>query len=305
MKNNKIYNIITMGLIFLMGTICALSLGYTTVATNDDNNLSVDQEDPEIIEIETPPSSDYNLGEDASAYERLEYAINLYQNCAGFTSTYYQTCVVLGNTQTIYAKKYRGNGYDITEEFYKMDGMFSSLGVNEFMSCYSDGKIILERVQKNNYNFDKKTYTIDKNATINNYTVNQWENVEKKIKVNGFFTTLNSSTTSIISYDGKARGKDYYTIKLMINVNKLDEAYLETFKKSSDSFNIKSMIISLKISKTNGGFVSYEREDIFDATSMGFTGTCEMRTKEIFQSMNKSAYSDIKRLALQNFDVNI
>ena len=80
----------------------------------------------------------------------------------------------------------------------------------------------------------------------------------------------------------KKTEKDYYTIKLSIDKNKLDEQLIEIFKKSSDSYNIKSMTISLKISKANGGIISYEREDFFDGTTMGFTGSCEMRTKEIF-----------------------
>ena len=305
MTNKKIYNVITISLIFLIGIIYSLSLGYTSVNPND-SGLPIDNDETEIVdETETPPSSDYNLGEGASAYERLEYAINQYNNSAGFTSTYYQTCLVMGNTQNIYVKKYRGDGYDITEEFFRMDGMFSSLGKNEFASCFSDGEIILEKTQTNNYDYDKKTYNADNSVAIKTYTVNQWENVLKKIKVNGFFTTINSSTTSIISYDGKARGKDYYSMKLSINVNKLDEPYLETFKNASDSFNIKLMTISLKISKATGNLISYEREDFFDGTTMGFTGSCEMRTKEVFHSMNKSAYSDIKRIALQNFNVTI
>lgn len=306
MKNKKMYNLITLSLIFLIGVICSLSLGYSAVSNND-NSLLIDEDEPEVIEEEDmlPPPSDYNLDANASAYERLEYAINLYNNGYGFTSTFIQTCTVLGNTQNVYSKKYRGEGYDITEEFYNMDGMFSSFGKNEFISYFSNGNTILERTQSNNYNFENKTYNVDKNAQINSYTVNEWENVQKKIKINGFFTTLNSSTTSIISYDGKARGKDYYTIKLSIDKNKLDEQLIEIFKKSSDSYNIKSMTISLKISKANGGIISYEREDFFDGTTMGFTGSCEMRTKEIFQSMNKSALDEIKKIALENFDVNI
>lgn len=301
-NRRKYYSIISMVLI-IISFIGAFLVNKNGSYTNA-NLIEID----ENIYNEEINNNNENLNlpsEDATAYERLDFAFNILENGAGYTSYVSQVLSVAGQTQNVIIKRYRGNTYDLTEEFYKYDGLFS-IGKNEFASYFSDGINIKSKRFSDTSQFDYKStkynYDAEKN-NIRNTTVQEWE--KNQLKLNSFFTSITENNSTIISYDKKARGKSYYTIKLSINPQKLDEKFIKLILSFGISnLKIISINMELKINKNTGCLLSYAANAVFQAT-YGITATINYDFKETYTKMNVSAEQEIRNIVNKSFDVII
>lgn len=263
-------------------------IGEDETATQEDNDL------PDGMTV---------LPSDATAYERLEYGFKILSDGVGYTSYSAQVITVVGQVQNFAIKRYRGNNYDLTEEYYRYDGIMS-VGKNEFASYYSDGVNLKSKRShdKSKYNFASKSYDYTiANDDIKSSTVVEWE--KEQLKINSFFTTIDKNNSRIISYDNKGRDKDYYTIKLYLDPDKLDEKFVNLFASNGISnLKINSIYIEFKIDKTTGYFLSYSANADLQAT-WGITAQVQFDMKETYLTMNSSAESIIKNIANKSFGI--
>ena len=288
-----------------MSLVVGLSAGMTSYTEADLVEEDIPQdffEQPvEQDEINNAPPAD------ATAFQRLAYAFDIYENGKGYTSTSSQVIDIIGNIQYSTHNKYRGGGMDITEEWYKMTGLASSYGRNRFLSNYSNGvdmnNIIIDNSKY--YNYDNKTYDVKGRNGISSFTTEHWLTVSKMPKLNSFFTPVNPNTAEITKYDNKGRGKDYYTVVASLDLNKLDENFLHAFESNGAAgLNINNIYVTFKIAKTTGYFMSIVATGSITATyvPLNISAAVEMTYKEVFSSMNRSAESKILQLRKQNFD---
>lgn len=286
--------------------VVGLSAGMTPYKQedifNDDLNL----------DIEAPVQDDHEFNhnappEDATAFQRLAYAFDIYENGKGYTSVSSQIIDIIGNVQYAIHNKYRGGGMDFSEEWYKMTGIASSYGRNRFITSYSDGVYIKNTVieDSKNYNYDAKTYNPLAIKGYSNITVDSWINQSKLPKLNSFFTTVNKDTAEVTKYDNKGRDKNYYTVVVSLNINKLDENFVHSFESNGAAgLKINNIFVTFKISKNSGYFLSAEATGSITATyiPLNLSTSVDLMYKEVYTSMNTSAEEKILQLRKQNFN---
>lgn len=309
MIKQKKYNVIV---VFLLLTI-SLVVGLSAGVTRDRTNISFDDNaDFEIIEDNTSNNDDEevtnDLPLDAGAYERLDYAFDALNNGEGFISQMYQEFSIVGNVQYTVLKKYRGGGYDLTEEWYKMQGVFGGLGQNQFISVFFTQEDFKIKTITNSKNYDYNAKTYNKNYgeadLIEEQSIEKWN--ETHIGFNDFILDITRETATILNYDNKGRGKDYYTVSVKINIDKLDAKYLKLFEvNNAVDVKVNTITVTFKISKNTGYFLGYEASGNFTAVALSIPINCDVKIKETYTIMNKSAYSSIKSIAKESFEIEI
>lgn len=303
----KRFNAILISLLFLIAFVGGIFAAY-----GKSEIVNAIEEEIVVGDDNLPPSEQAELpdglsapAEDATAYERLDFAFKILANGAGYTSYSAQVITVVGQVQNIVTKRYRGNNYDLTEEYYRYDGIMS-VGKNEFASYYSDNvNMKSKRSQdRSKYDFATKTYDYSiANDRINSFTVSDWENTRQQLKLNSFFTTVNADTSKLLSYDNKGRNKTYYTIKVDLYTNKLDKKFVNLFAAQGISnLKIESIEIEFKIDKNTGYLLSYAGTGILNAT-WGITARVQVDMKETYFTMNASAEKTIKTIASKSFGI--
>lgn len=313
MYKGKRYNTLIVCLLLVISIVVGFSAGMSknSSASTDSgweeeipDDLLPDDND---IVTETPVSG--IPGADANAFERLTFAIEILHNGAGFTSYLNQNLVILGNTQYMFYKKYRGGGLDLTEEWYKFNAIVSfleSLGKHDFRSYYSDGtNMKYKYIDNTNYfNYDARTYNYDANYNVTDFSAQHYEKDENRTKLNNFYTTINENTCTIDKYDKKTDPNNYI-IRVNINQSKLDSQYIGTFiGNGATDLNIKTETITFKINKKTGCLASYEKYEVFTATSGGLRNVeAVVNLKETYLTMNRSAESTIRNIVLQSFGI--
>jgi hypothetical protein len=307
MYKGKRYNAVIICLLFIISIVVGFSAGMAPNTTGNSNVEDIsDQFEQEYDDIEAAPAPEGMVvpGPDASAFERIAFAVDVLEHGAGFTSQVSQTLSAMGQKQQMIFLKYRGGKYDFTEEWLKMGGFLSSLGKNEFRSYFSDGVNMKYKVITNpsNYNFDKKTYNPAAADLIEQFTVDKYVNGEFRNPINSFFTTIDASTATIKSYN--KRHAKYYEITVELNVKKLNPRYLTTFTSNGGSnVDIKSIILTFKIDKETGYFRSMKKVETFGAKYLGYEAICETNLTETFMTMNKSSEEIIKQKAAASFGI--
>lgn len=312
MYKSKRYNVLVICLLFIISIVVGFSAGMASNSMGGNKGGLIDNEIPDGMEVieddETVipiPDGLQMPGADASAFDRIAFALDIYENGAGFTSYVSQTLEAMGQHQQMAFKKYRGGGLDLSEEWFKMNGMLSGIGKNEFRSYFSNGTNMKFKTITNgaNYNFDAKTYKYSAQDKLQEFTVDYYTNVQNRSAVNDFFTTINASTSSIEKYDKRTDEKNY-VIRISINPKKLDARYLTTFTANGgDNVDIKSVVITLNISKTTGFLTSFSKVETFGATYVGYEAICQTTLKETYLTMNRSAETTIKEIATKSFGI--
>ncbi|MGI5842163.1 MAG: hypothetical protein ACOX6H_02580 [Christensenellales bacterium] len=270
---------------------------------NIDTEIPAEQEEQNFndeLSKQAPPSS-------AGAFERISYALKVLKEGNGFKSYYSSVFDVMNNQQTVYMRSYKGNGYDLTEEWYKMYGIGASMGRNEFRTHFSDGQTIKRRLitNKNHYNIDTKTYTASYADEVKEFTLDQWFNIEKQTRLNHFPIDVTKDNINIINFDKTSDTKNYI-IKFKMNLSRLPEEYLAIFKNNGgENVVINEVSLTFKISKKTGFLISYEKIEKFSASYAGLSAPCQYYTKESFEKMHTSFYPEIKALAVASFGVQI
>lgn len=307
MYSSKKFNSVMFLVLFLIAFIGGYFIAYEKLddyANASDGEVVVEPDD-DTLEGETSVINADAPSEDATAYERLDYAFFVLSDGIGYTSYMSQRISIVGQIQNIAMKRYRGKNYDLTEEFYLYDGLFD-FGKNEFATYYSDGTNVLSKrfSDKTQYDFTNKTYNYPADIdNIKRTTVTEWES--RQLKINSFFTTVTDQNSTVITYDKKARGKTYYTIKVNLDPNKLDEKFLKLIASFGISnLKINSIIMEFKIDKTTGYLQSYTATAQFSAT-WGITANVSLDMKETYFTMNRSAEDKIRDVVSQSFNVNI
>lgn len=310
MYKGKRYNALVVCLLFIISIVVGFSAGMSR--SNDASPESGWEEElpddltPEVEE-NTNPVTNGVPGADANAYERLAFAMKYINEGSGYTSYLYQNLNTAGNNQFMAIKKYRGGGLDFTEEWFKFDAIMAilaSLGVHEFRSYYSDGTNMKYKLIENtkNFNFDEKKYDYTAEYKLTEFTAQYYQTVYNRTKLNNFYTTVNERTSTLERYDKKT-DPDNYIIKVKIDQSKLDPQYISTFlSNGATNLNIKTHIITFKISKKTGFITSYEKYEVFSATQ-GITLDFVLNLKETYLTMNRSAESTIKDIVSKSFGV--
>lgn len=235
---------------------------------------------------------------DAGAFERIEFSLNVMQNGLGFTAQMSQEVVSMGQKQKIFNFQYRGEGYDLSEEWQFADFAF---GKNQFLSYYCDGQNVSFKkiTDKENFSYQNKTYNYNKADETKNYTVNDY--VQSFTKINDLQNTINESTSTIIKYDKRTNEK-YYIIGLKLNTNKIDETYINSFiENGAQGVSFSSVTITLKINKKTGFLYRVERDEIFSTRYFGMNVSCTAKMVQIFTSMNVSAKAKIFEIHSKSF----
>jgi len=312
MYKGKRYNALVVCLLLVISIVVGFSAGMSkNNSVNTDSGWEEEIPDsllPDENETEEQTPVSGVPGSDASAYERLSFAMDKLTNGEGYTSYLNQSLDASGNKQYMTYKKYRGGNLDLTEEWYKFDAVVSflqSLGKHEFRSYYSDGTNMKYKLieNPNNFNYDAKTYNYTADYILSEFTAQHYENVYFRTKLNNFYTTINENTCTVERYDKKT-DPDNYVIRVNVNSSKLDPQYISTFTSNGASnLNIKTEMITFKINKKTGYFASYEKYEVFSASQSGLTLEFTVNLKETFLTMNRSAESTIRGIVSQSFGV--
>lgn len=311
MYKGKKYNFLVIGLLFIMAVVVGFSAGMS--GENLDTGTGLEEVPEEFIPEETGPilTSFKGVpvpGEDANAYERLAFAFKVYSEGDGFSSYVTQTLDTMGSIQQMAFKKYRGGGYDLSEEWFKIDSALANslnLGKNEFKSYYSDGTNMKLKIIRNskNHNFDAKTYTASYNDVFEEFTVDNWVNAQNRSPINDFFTEINRNTAEVDKYDKRSDPANYI-IRVRVDTTKLNSRYLATFTANGGSNMIfYSLDLTFKINKQTGYFTSFEKVENFGADYGVYTAQVQAKLRETYLTMNKSHEKTIKEIASKSHGV--
>ena len=314
MYKGKRYNFIVIGLLFIMSIVVGFSAGMTSGTGDSVSGLDDIPEDIGLVEDDDAPVLDNFKGTpvpgaDANAYERLAFAFKVYKEGAGYSSYVTQTLTTMGSVQQMAFKKYRGGGYDLSEEFFKIDSALANslgLGKNEFKSYYSDGTNMKVKLitTSSKFSFDSKTYTYNYQDSLEEFSVDNWVNEQHRSPVNSFFTTVDRNTAEVDKYDKRSDSSNYI-IRVILDVTKLDSRYLTTFSANGGNGTVfYSTVLTFKISKTTGYFTSFEKVENFGSKNGPLTADVEARLKETYFTMNKSHEATIKDIASKSFAIS-
>ncbi|MGI5842506.1 MAG: hypothetical protein ACOX6H_04385 [Christensenellales bacterium] len=303
MYKSKKYNTVLVLLVLIISMVVGISTGMTKIVPSFDDNLD-NTGGGEFQEVKDLPPGTKKPGADAGAYERLAFAFKILEEGNGFTSVGQQAITAVNHTQYTYYKRYRAKEFDVVEEWYKLDGALSSLGMNQFITRHSDGNIMknIKITNAANYNYNALTYNTE-NAEKYSFTVDNWLNEQNYMRVNNFFTTVNKSTSSLLFYDGKGYDKTYYTVKVSLDNSKLDKKFMALFDNIGiGSVKIGTIIVEFKIDKKTGFFLGFEVKGTLNASYLGMTADCSLIFKETYNSMNSSSVkAQIDNLYNKNF----
>lgn len=151
----------------------------------------------------------------------------------------------------------------------------------------------------------KKTYNpAPQVASFQDTTVKEW--LATQIKVNSFFTTINSNTSTVLTYDNKGRSKDYYTVKLRVKPTMLDQKFLKLFEvQGGINTQITDIFATFKIDKKTGYFRTIEIDGSFTAELAGIGMKCSVYYKQNYLTMNSAATAAMQPIVKANFGIDM
>lgn len=293
------YNVVLVSLIVIIGLLVGTSNGFLLSQPKPNEQEPPISESPvgDEQELVLPEELD-QLSPDASAYERIAFASKIMNEGKGFQSVFSQEITAPATVQKIYVKQYRGEGYNLSEQWMEAN---ISMGKFGFVSVYSDGNLVKQKeiTSKADYSFKDRTYNPSKaNKTK---TTGASEYISNFKNLNDFPLTLNENTTDIIKYDKRA-DPNYYIIKLNVDATKIDKEYLNSFvDNGTGETKFSSIILTIKISKKTGYFARIEREEIFQTKFAGLLINCSSKNVQTFSAMNISAKPIIQEIASKSF----
>lgn len=308
MYKGKKYNAVLIFLVIIISFVVGISTGMSAFVPPFEEVVDNPDGGGYVGDTDLPPGAK-KPGADAGAYERLAFAFKVLEDGKGFTAYAQQAIDIIGNTQYTYYKRYRSGDYDVSEEWHKLGGPFASIGKNYFLGTHSDG-VIMRNFQidnPTNYSYDAKTYNVERADSKFAFTVDHWLNERNNLRTNDFMTPVSKDTSTILSYDGKAYNKTHYTIKVAMNINKLDKKLVAIFNNmGAASVIIKTVTMEFKIDKKTGFFTGYEIKALFNASYIGINADVPLQYKENFTSMNNPGVkAQIDSLYDRNFkDIN-
>lgn len=293
------YNFILISLIVIIGFVVGTSNGFL-LSNSDSPKEDIPEEEIPVEDGEnttipdgfSPPSAD------ANAYERISFAFRILQEGKGFQSVMSQEVNAAGSQQKIYTKQYRGEGYNLYEQWLDADISMAKFG---FYSAYSDTKTVKykEITNRNNYSFKDKSYNYPAYDTRKTYTAQDY--IKNFKNVNDFPLTINESTANLIKYD-KRTDPDYYIIKISFNISKVDTEYINSFRENgTGETNFTSITITFKISKKTGFFSKIDRDESFFTKFAGMPINCSAKIVQVFTGMNISAKPALQEISAKSF----
>lgn len=310
MIKNKRYNILVICLLFIISIVVGISAGMSAgTSVGMDYDSVIEQELPDGVVVGNDSNEEIPTGlvmpqQDASAFERIKFAIDVMESGKGFTSYVSQNLNAVGQVQQMSFKKYRSGSLDLSEEWFKMDGLMSGMGKNEFRSWYSNGTMMKYKTITNsaNFNFDKKTYVLSACDKLEEFSVENYVTVQNRTPMNDFFTIVDDEHGTVEKYDKRSDANNYI-VRVRLNTSKLDAKYLSTFTANGGgNIDIKSLVLTFKISKNTGFLASLEKVEVFGATYFGIEAICQTTLKETFLTMNTSCEETIRNTFSQSFN---
>ena len=298
-KGNK-YNFILVSLIVIIGFVVGTSNGFLLSPIQSENEEIPAEELPvEGNDEENPPASEFTPpASDASAYERITFAFNILKEGKGFQSIISQEVTAPATVQKVYLKQYRGEGYNLSEQWMEAN---ISMGKFGFLSVYSDENVVKQKsiTTSADYSFKDKAYNYAKANETKTSSASEYINNFKNL--NDFQLTLNENTTSIVKYD-KRTDPNFYIIKLNFDITKIDQEYYNSFvENGTGETNFSSIVLTLKISKKTGFISRIERDETFQTKFAGMSISCSARGVQTFTSMNVSAKGIIQDIYNKSF----
>lgn len=313
MYKGKRYNSILVCLLLVISLVAGTSMGMSFLDNKSEPPV-IDtpiNESPGAGFVDAENGQTFNglkkPSNNASAQTRLAYALAVLNYGKGYSSESLYDIDVLGNNQYFYLKRHRGNNYDVVEEWYKMTGALSSVGLHYFTGAVKvpDGKITKMVIRnQDNYSFDRRSYDHTKPDDMYNISYDEYTASKFGVPINEFFAPINPVDSPVI-YDNKGRGTNFYEIKVKLNGEKLKPQFLSAFDKfGAVTIDIEHMYCTFKIDKETGFMLSYEVDAMFKAVALGMSGRAHFIITERYQTMNQSAINQIKPIATK-FGVEI
>lgn len=313
MYKGKRYNVILVCLILVISLVVGTSMGMAfygapeapPIDPNDNGgNFFEPVDSKQTFNGLKQPSSN------ASALARLQYALAVLDDGKGYTSTATYDIEVLGNNQYFFIKKYRSEEYDLVEEWYKMTGLASNLGLNYFVGALQTPDGVRQSVIHNSsqYSFvsfqNANYFPTEKNH--NDMTIKQYTNSKFGVSINDFFAPINSSDSPVERYS-KMPGKSYYEIRTKLNGDKLKPQFFSAFDgRGPVSIDIVELTCTFEIHKATGFLLKYKVEGQFDVSVYGTKGAAAyFSITENYLSMNTSALTEIKKIGKEKFMMEI
>lgn len=294
------YNFILVSLIVIIGFVVGTSNGFLlSPIKSDDQDVPTEEFPIEGDDEEVPPTSDFvPPTPDANAYERITYACKILEEGKGFQSVISQEITAPATVQKVYLKQYRGEGYNLSEQWMEAN---ISMGKFGLLSVYSDGNVVKQKkiTTRSDYSFKDKTYNYSKaNETKTGSASDYIKNFKN---LNDFQLSLNENTTSVVKYD-KRTDANFYIIKLNFYVTKIDKEYYNSFvENGTGETKFSSIILTIKISKKTGFFSRIEREEIFQTKFAGMSINCSSKGVQTYTAMNISAKQTIQDIYNKSF----
>jgi hypothetical protein len=304
MYKKRYYNFVVVFLLVIISLVAGTSMGLAFNTKVDiDNEFTQDETQPPSYEVPDTNQTFNGLSKpsaSANTMKKLEYAAAVVNYGAGYISETIFDVDVLGHNQYAFFKRHRGENYDVVEEWYKMTGMASGIGSNQFNAYYTDGENFkyMRTRDTNEYSYEQKTYEVGGSAIKENITKEQFLQRRNGLYLNDFILPVNKKVINVTS-DDKGRGKEYYTIKGTINGEILKEQFLGSLMAvlgSSIEITIDVINITFRVDKQTGFMMGYDLDGMIYAKTSFFTGSATLTYKEKFLDMNKSAQSTIMKL---------
>ncbi len=312
MYKGKRYNLIVVCLLLVISLLAGSSMGMVfsgkqstapELEGSDNSNPGFEEVDPNhtFNGLKQPSSN-------ATAQTRLKYALAVMNYGKGYTSDSRYDIDVLGNHQYFYIKRYRAGEYDLLEEWYKMTGLLSSVGLNYFSGAIKtpNGAKTVVVTDTDHFSFDNRSYNASKATSVQEMTIAELTASKYGIPINDFFAPINSVDSPVL-FENKGRGTDYYEIKVGLNGEKLKPQFFSAFDQHGPvSIDVEGITCTFKIDKKTGFFLRYDVEATFMATAYGFTKVrAYFSIAEKFFTMNKSSIDQIRPVAQNSYGIAI